>query len=276
MPDGLGDKRYAESDFRGQTSAYKPGPLSTHQQGDGQTVQDRSSNKRESGSIPSGHVLPRIQGLWGLQPSSLERSTRGGEPPPSVDLAHQTTLPDFHGSTKLSTGNIQMPESNHNPLPPAMSQSDFNLLPTFAGQGVPDLSAMMFPSADPFAYPNQPMTTLENRHFVKQEHHMDPSSFDLPATSANATDVQYANVDAQIYDQMSPYVMQGQPNGLMQGIDPSTSGNSGHPAVAPMTAPVGSTGVWPQRDQRQPDQVTGVNYDQLFGEDWGGWMNYRQ
>ncbi|OJD36274.1 c6 transcription factor [Diplodia corticola] len=42
---------------------------------------------------------------------------------------------------------------------------------------IPDLSAMMFPSGDPLAYPNQPMTTFENNGF---------SSIDRVGDSANA------------------------------------------------------------------------------------------
>jgi hypothetical protein len=37
-----------------------------------------------------------------------------------------------------------------------------------AGQNLPDLMPIMFPSGDPFAYPTQPMSTLEDGHF-KQE-----------------------------------------------------------------------------------------------------------
>ncbi|KAI4154399.1 MAG: hypothetical protein LQ340_001710 [Diploschistes diacapsis] len=39
-------------------------------------------------------------------------------------------------------------------------------MPQATTYGLPDLSAMMFPTGDPFAYPNQPMTTLEDHNFV--------------------------------------------------------------------------------------------------------------
>jgi hypothetical protein len=56
------------------------------------------------------------------------------------------------------------------PNPAARPGSSFPSTPLSfvdsTGAHVPltDVSAMMFPSTDPFAYPNQPMTTFENNH----------------------------------------------------------------------------------------------------------------
>lgn len=41
---------------------------------------------------------------------------------------------------------------------------------------IPDLSAMMFPSGDPLAYPNQPMTTFENNGFSNINKAGDPAN----------------------------------------------------------------------------------------------------
>ena len=61
------------------------------------------------------------------------------------------------------SGNIS-PSSAQNPSVPMAyagpNSTLYNLQPAIA-----DLSAMMFPSSDPFAYPNQPMTALENAGF---------------------------------------------------------------------------------------------------------------
>ena len=138
---------------------------------------------------------------------------------------------------------------------------------------VPALSSMMFPSADPFAYPNQPLTTLENRQVIKQENPIDSDMFSPPITSG----AHYENLD---YGSL-PYMMQSQQLGFgMQSINSSMGISSTNSTQT--TAPVHGNegGPWPQQQQQQPrsGDTPGANYDQLFGEDWGGWMNqgYRQ
>lgn len=54
------------------------------------------------------------------------------------------------------------PTSQHRPQFPAPSLGGSFADPS--GLDVPDISGMMFPSADPLAYPNPPMTTFESRH----------------------------------------------------------------------------------------------------------------
>ena len=137
---------------------------------------------------------------------------------------------------------------------------------------VPDLSSMMFPSADPFVYPNQPMTTLEDRQVIKQENPVDSNSFSQPSPSG----VPYNN----LYYGSLPYMMQSEPPGFgMQGMHPSMGMTSSEPAAPAMPTRANEGGGWPQQQQQQrPGGMSGVNMDQLFGEDWGGWMNqgYRQ
>ena len=142
---------------------------------------------------------------------------------------------------------------------------------------VPALSSMMFPSADPFAYPNQPLTTLENRQVIKQENPIDSDMFSPPITSG----AQYENLD---YGSL-PYMMQSQQLGFgMQSINSSMGISSTNSAPTTMPVHGNEGGPWPQQQQQQQQQqprsgdTPGVNYDQLFGEDWGGWMNqgYRQ
>jgi hypothetical protein len=56
--------------------------------------------------------------------------------------------------------------------------------------GFPDLMPIMFPSDDPFAYPTQPMSTLENNHFQ-----FDASATTAPFMSAIPTTVDQAGVN---------------------------------------------------------------------------------
>jgi len=98
-----------------------------------------------------------------------------------------------------------------------------------SGLNVPDISTIMFPSADPLAYPNPPMTTFESRH---------PHMFDRTSGSpAVGMPPQMSGVDikshlaafappgittgppsrpgseAQFFGQMPMYMMQGAPRG---------------------------------------------------------------
>ena len=138
---------------------------------------------------------------------------------------------------------------------------------------VPDLSSMMFPSADPFAYPNQPMTTLENRQSIKQENSMDPNTFSPPNSSGGP----YENLS---YGSL-PYMTQGQLLGFgMQSMNPSMDMSNAGPTSSTMPTQRNESGGWARQQQQQqrPGSTPDGNLDQLYGEDWGGWMNqgYKQ
>lgn len=62
----------------------------------------------------------------------------------------------------MPTMNFAAPQPHFSPL---TQTTDFSTNSGSFYPPIPDLSAMMFPSADPFAYPNPPMTTFENSTF---------------------------------------------------------------------------------------------------------------
>ena len=66
--------------------------------------------------------------------------------------------------------------------------SQFNEYAPQLGQQIPDLKNVMFPSDNPFAYPNQPMATLESVD-SRYGGYPDPSSMDSPfnTTSQDAS-----------------------------------------------------------------------------------------
>lgn len=119
------------------------------------------------------------------------------------------------------------------------------------------------------------MTALENRDPIKQETPMDPGVYNLPGPTT--TGGPYENYNAQMYGQIPPYVVQGQPPGYFQGISPRME-MSGGDSNAPSTATQGFGGrQWPLGQQQRPQNTCGMGFDQLYGEDWGGWMSqYRQ
>ncbi len=120
----------------------------------------------------------------------------------------------------------------------------------------------MFPSADPFVYPNQPMTTLESQQSIKDENSLDSSMFNLPGPTT--TSAPYENVDAQIYGHSRPFLMQGQQPGYVQDVNQSIGLDSTNNIASSRSMQENNVGGWPQQQQQ---------FDQLFGEDWGGWMN---
>ena len=199
------------------------------------------------------------------QQGSLKRSSIAQDSSPRHD--HMTNLDPIYrrGSHDPRSTSNNSPSSSITPSAISHSAQD---------NYVPALSSMMFPSADPFAYPSQPLTTLENRQVIKQENPIDSDMFSPPITSG----AQYENLD---YGSL-PYMMQSQQLGFgMQNINSSMGISSTNSAPTAMPVHGNEGGPWPQQQQQQQPRsgdTPGVNYDQLFGEDWGGWMNqgYRQ
>jgi hypothetical protein len=82
--------------------------------------------------------------------------------------------------------------------------------PFSPNSGLPDLGAMMFPSGDPFAYPNQPMTEFDN---IKQENIGSmKSSRAPPMFLSNGTSGPgiYDDLEGQLFGPLPPYLLQGQ------------------------------------------------------------------
>jgi hypothetical protein len=147
-------------------------------------------------------------------------------------------------------------------------QQTFNQ--SMGNAGFPDLSSMMFPSGDPFAYPNQPISTLEDGQF-KQE----PGQFGFPGgnnmffNEPTTTGISFENFDAPIYG--GPYMIQ--PAGQAQ------MGNSNF--QPPMEWGGNDMARAQQRWQsKQHSMPPGMNLNEILGsEEWNaGWLdpNYRQ
>ncbi|KAF2477020.1 uncharacterized protein BDR25DRAFT_309339 [Lindgomyces ingoldianus] len=97
--------------------------------------------------------------------STSQSSSDFFDPTPSL-------TPTSTGTSNLS--GFSLPQT-HTPLQgptqsyPSTSLTNTVVDPTGLNVPVSDVSAMMFPSADPFAYPNQPMTTFENNNLQNFE-----------------------------------------------------------------------------------------------------------
>ena len=203
---------------------------------------------------------PTQQDSWKRTSTHQEPSNLRHQAVNNVDSQYRRGSQDPYSSSNPDSTVMQTPNSPSSSMPPSTTQASFGMQNPFTSQVVPDLSAMMFPSADPFAYPNQPMTTLENRQFIKQENPLDSGIYNLAST----TSASYDGLKSQMFGRMSPYLMQGQ--------QPCFGMQSMNSADATATSVSMDAGGWPQQPQRSGG-TPGVNFDQLFGEDWGGWMN---
>ncbi len=211
-----------------------------------------------SSSTRRSNISPSQQGSL-KRPSIAQDSSPLRDQVPNLDTVYRSGSQDPYSASNNSPGS-SLPSS-------AASYSMQN-------NHVPLLSSVMFPSTDPFAYPpNQPMTTLENRQSIKQENPIDPNIFSPPNTSG----VPYDNLDFGSL----PYMMPSQQRSFgMQTLNSSMGMSTTDPTPTTMSIQGNEGGGWPQQQQQRqrPGGTAGVNLDQLFGEDWAGWMNqgYRQ
>lgn len=191
-----------------------------------------------------------------------------------IDTSYHRSSHDTYSPTTTHSMGVHTPDSPNDRMPSSATQPNFPRPANMAGGGLFDLSAMMFPSTDPFAYPNQPMTTLENCQLAKQEYPYDPNLFSQ--TSNSTTGPAFENLDAQLFGPMPSYVIQGQTSGNeMQNISVpfNTTGGTSTSALS------GADGQWAPQHSRTGVVTPGMNLDQIFGEDWSvGWMDqgYRQ
>ncbi|KAE8146353.1 fungal-specific transcription factor domain-containing protein [Aspergillus avenaceus] len=90
---------------------------------------------------------------------STNPSTWMSTPEPATEL---TSTPENLAADSVSSTSSPIPM----PMPSRETPMGLYTTPQFSNpNNLPDLMPIMFPSDDPFAYPTQPMSTLENDHF---------------------------------------------------------------------------------------------------------------
>lgn len=142
----------------------------------------------------------------------------------------------------------------------AVAPSPFQYPNSVSGFSLPDMSAVMFPTENSFVYPHQPMTTLENQQSIKQE------------SMENMYNINDATTPHPSYGGsvlVPPYGLPHPSSDYSLHEAPMTSAD-------PQNALAMSRQGWPtDPSQRRSGESA---EDQLFGEDWGGWMSqgYRQ
>ncbi|KAL8995339.1 MAG: hypothetical protein Q9169_004914 [Polycauliona sp. 2 TL-2023] len=142
-------------------------------------------------------------------------------------------------------------------MPNGATQTSF---PSEQGVGkddFPDLSTMMFPSNDPFAYPNQPMSTLESLNGGTQG-----QAFEMPTFTNSAPGEGYNGINTPLYGPLPSYTMAGTPRPSNLNAKHAGSENMGLN---------GNLGWGQGLEQGQYGGVpVGLGWDAMFGEDWNG------
>jgi hypothetical protein len=110
-----------------------------------------------------------------------------GRSPSQSSSEFYDSVPSLTPSSTTSIGGFGMHQSDASQQRPG-PYSSAPMSNTFADPlNVPlsDVNAMMFPSTDPFAYPNQPMTTFENSHSQTFKTEASPTVGSLPFHVSN-------------------------------------------------------------------------------------------
>ena len=131
-------------------------------------------------------------------------------------------LPDqvYSDVESFATSEPSMMDSNiginFNQFSFANSNNNASSIP---GYNIPDLSAMMFPSTDPFDYPNQPMTTLENHTSFSSSNPQ--ASNTKTSTAEAATTTRSSSLQLNLYGGLAPRGSLSNGSGLeAQFLDP--------------------------------------------------------
>jgi len=268
-------KRHASSPHRiASVQAMRSAPDIT------QTINtDPTANMQRASTYPtpvSAAALKRASVPYDI--STMRQTLR-----PSLDNIYRRDSQQIHMPT--DTVDMSTPDSAGSSIPSSATQPQFGFPSNFDDADLPDLSAMMFPSADPFAYPNQPMTTLENRHYKQENPPFTPPPAQTDrlfvyhdSTTPNTAAHPYDSLEVQLFGPLPPYMMQGpHPSMGLSGVGgaPMDIGGGmmamGGEGIAGGGG--GAGGGWPQRHVKTGG-TPGINMEDIFGEDWaGGWIN---
>lgn len=244
-----GSRRGREHTAKVQSISKQPSESSTRST---QSAPDISQGKPQR---PQHIVLPSTQ------PQPAERP-RMEDP----QRSYRRSLQQYHQQ--------QHPAPPHQYLPSDMHDLRFS-------SNLSDLNAMMFPSADPFAYPNQPMTTLEQNYAYThgvafgQGHEGYDMSHDGSGNYVNTAQQgrQHAGhneqVDVQLFGPLPPYLLQsaGSATGYHQAQQHLGLEQPGPDMAASSTA---GPQEWAQHVGAQG--LDNFNYEDVFGneDEWRG------
>ncbi|KAI0481053.1 fungal-specific transcription factor domain-containing protein [Xylariaceae sp. FL0804] len=165
---------------------------------------------------PAGQARLRTEVADGSGASSVKTSRPPSEPTQAGNAYDNAELPNLDFGTSLSTDFSFSPVALSTTSPEALAASSMpepaqlNLAPriTGAAQQIHQLDALMFPSDDPLAYPNQPRVDFGNQRTGVPGAgpggipHQDPSQYFVHNM--------YDPIEGQLLGPLPPYLMQTQ------------------------------------------------------------------
>lgn len=221
--------------------------------------------KSTSGSTPETGMLPRATTFpvpAPIQTGNLQRSSMDGNRFQTNTLSNPNLKHSFHEMMSPALSSTGTPESTT--AANSLQQSPFPLQQPFhINSAISDLNVMMFPSADPFAYPNQPLMEFDN---VKQENistGQGPQGQRIYLSNGVNGPGLYDDLEGQLFGPLPPYLMQGQPNYDLQGHMDTTNSIVGGLDPQEMIYPTGVTAN---------GEMPG-NFDGIFSGDGDEWSS---
>ena len=210
----------------------------------------------------------------------------------SLNVGKRQSLPDSDALTPQTFDeqmlqDVKQPQlwgmgSGNTVMTPSSSSTPFPGQSHFGNPNLPDMKPVMFPSDNPFAYPNQAISTLEAQQILNHEQ---PSNYSSPSSSGmygmpNAQTPTSLSFDStavygtpsQLQQQfMAPGRQMSQQMGQQIGGAPSYDFSQNPAEAAGMNFP-GLEGTWSQMHGGRTGLTPGgINLDELFGGD--GWNN---
>lgn len=123
---------------------------------------------------------------------------------------------------------------------------------------LPDLTRMMFPSNDPFAYPNQPILEFDSLQDQKSQNaFMSPPNMFM--ANGNGNSGPYDDLEGQLFGPLPPYLTQGPADVGMTNLDAGMNIGMGQQFDTGMGA----------------TPTTQMNFDEIFGgnnEEWNSML----
>lgn len=116
-----------------------------------------AQSPKESMSLPRARTLPM---------EVLSRASKRNSIPDPLAVSY--SLPTASGLMNPLVNLFDL-SSLSSPAGDSPTTPQPGLAPPVSGPNMPDIKAMMFPSDDPFAYPNQPISTLEDANYITAE-----------------------------------------------------------------------------------------------------------
>jgi len=243
-------KRRQESDLQPPAQAASHADISVTAQDQAPQLQQRA-NTFPHQNQKNRSALPRVE-------------TRPYDPSMSSTLQSMSNNPQ---NIPYTPGSASYTQQSFNPsdTSPMNAGMNFGLPPNQNNPNLPDLSAMMFPSAEPFTYPNQPLTTFENNQFTKQPQYFNNMNDASGMMGSRIPQPESDNMEAQLYA-LPPYMMQGNqwpvgiPNQQSRPPPPGSMPGSSQQGMQP--GPVPSNANW---NNPQAQAFADINLNDIFG-----------